>query len=186
MIPDKPYSNKFCYHGELEYFCIVNELDRFLESAVESIKAPRFVKLTLSKPTRQAGDLLNVYVKPTEIKNSVNLSFTYRFATNDKVKIFELNEGIQELNTLLKSTFFHATLFSIDEDLTLRISKKGNAGIIKTAATFTELKDPAHDRQKLKRTQEHDQYLIALGINDAQGVLIPRMADKFRQINRYL
>ncbi len=164
----------------------MNEVTDFLESAVKSINAPRFVKLTLSKPTRQAGDLLNVYVKMAEIKNTVSLSFTYHFATNDKVKNFEVTEGIQELNSLLKSSFYHATLFSIDEDLTLRISKKGNAGIIKTAATFTELRDPAHDRQKVKRTQENDSYLMALGINDAQGVLIPKMADKFRQINKYL
>lgn len=164
----------------------MNEVTDFLESAVKSINAPRFVKLTLSKPTRQAGDLLNVYVKMAEIRNTVSLSFTYHFATNDKVKNFEVTEGIQELNSLLKSSFYHATLFSIDEDLTLRISKKGNAGIIKTVATFTELRDPAHDRQKVKRTQENDSYLIALGINDAQGVLIPMMADKFRQINKYL
>jgi len=164
----------------------VNEVNDFLESATKSIAGERFVKITLSKPTRQAADLLNVYVKLAEIKNKVSLSFTYHFANNDKVKNFEVAEGIKELDTLLKSSFFHATLFSIDEDLTLRISKKGNAGLIKTAATFTELKDPAHNRQKVKRTQEQDQYLVALGINDAQGVLIPKMADKFRQINKYL
>ena len=164
----------------------MSEVTEFLESAVKSINAPRFVKLTLSKPTRQAGDLLNVYVKLAEIRHAITLSFTYHFKNNDKVKNFSVPEGMEELSSLLKTSFYHATLFSIDEDLNLRISKKGNAGLIKTEATFTELRDPAHDRQKVKRTQHTDSYLIALGINDAQGVLIPKMADKFRQINKYL
>ncbi len=164
----------------------MKEIEDFLTSIKASIDSQSFVKITLSKPTRQAGKLVNVYIRLVTIKDILNLSFTYHFETNDQVKNFAVAAGLLELQTLMKDSFQHSTLFTTAEDVLFRTSKKGHASISRIKPVFTDVPVATHDRQKVKRADHQDQYLITLGIMDAHGVVIPKMADKFKQINKYL
>lgn len=164
----------------------MESIGEFLKEIRSAIGNHTFVKVTLSKPMKQAGELLNIYVRLTSIKNVDHLSFTYRFKTNDQVKNFSIDTGLDALAPLMENSFQHAALFSTRGDVSLRVSKKGKASIVKTTPNFTEAPVTAHDRQKVKRADHQDQYLTALGILDGNGELIPKMADKFKQINKYL
>jgi hypothetical protein len=163
----------------------MEEMQDFISSIRKSIDTKCFVKLTLSKPVKHT-ELLNVYIRLTEIKNLPHVSLTYHFKNNDQVKNFSVDEGLNELQTLATHSFQHCTLFTTEADVLLRISKKGKAELSTVKPTFTEAPSVLHDRQKIKRATNEDAYLIALGVFDAQGLLIPKMADKFRQINKYL
>jgi len=150
-----------------------------------SIKDQEFVKMTLSKPSNEK-DLNNVYIRLVTIKQSLKLSFTYRYRTNDQVKNFDMDEAESEIRSLLKDSFRIATLFTTQADIVLLIPKKGKLILKKGKASFAEPLSDSHDREKKKRATDNDAYLHVLGITDDTGTVIPKMADKYRQINKYL
>ncbi len=168
---------------ERDFVLVIKE---FVEVLKESISSGAFVKLTLSKAIHAEPALTNVYVRTISIKESLQLSFTYRYKTNDQVKNLEVKEGLVLINDLLEKSFLTASLFTTNADYTLFISKKGKATLTKLKATFTEAPSEEHDRTKKKRVLDNDAYLHLLGITDEAGVVIPRMSDKYRQINKYL
>lgn len=163
----------------------MKELEELIEIAKKALTLEEFVKITLSKP-RIDGALQNVYIRPVLIKNKPQLSFVYRNKTNDQTKNKSIEEGIQELESLLKNNFLIATLFTTKEDIVFQTAKKGTGILLKKEPSFQEPQSRSHDRTKTKRASEEDYYLTLLGVNDNEGVLIPKMADKYRQINKYL
>ncbi len=163
----------------------MKELNTFFDALNNSISKAIFVKITLSKPANKNDGLRNVYIRLITLKEQQQLSFTYRYQTNDQVKNYSLEEAKKVLQNLLNSSFKIITLFTLEEDYSLRISKKGEVSVIKTHPSFTNKPSENHDLPKKKRA-ELGKYLNLLGITDENGVVIPKMADKFKQINKYL
>ena len=163
----------------------MKELNAFFDALINAIEKDIFVKITLSKPASKSDGLRNVYIRLIKIKEEQQLSFTYRYKTNDQVKNYSIEESKKVLQKLLNSNFKIGTLFTLEEDYSLRISKKGKVSVIKTPASFVNKPPETHDQPKKKRA-ELGKYLHLLGITDSDGVVIPKMADKFRQINKYL
>ncbi|MDF1674844.1 MAG: SAM-dependent methyltransferase [Vicingaceae bacterium] len=163
----------------------MNELNLFLEKLAESYANNSFVKITLSKPAYKSDGLLNVYIRLVSIKNELVFSFTYHYQTNDQVKNYTLEETNAELMELLTNKFKIARLFTLKEDVVLQFSKKGK-GSLKTLPPSFENKPPeTHDVPKKKRAAL-GKYLNVLGIADENGQVFPKMAGKFKQINKYL
>lgn len=164
----------------------MKEQSQLLDFLKESIDAHTFVKMTISSPADKQSTLLNIYVRYVEIKGSGGLSFTYRYKTNDQVKNWDIPEGVQELQKIIGTVFKNASLFTTSQDYILLSSKKGSVTLQQNKPTFSIQLESAHDRQKIKRASTSQAYLRYLGITDALGELIPKMADKYRQINKYL
>ncbi|MEQ6118353.1 SAM-dependent methyltransferase [Reichenbachiella sp. MALMAid0571] len=158
----------------------------FLDEIRNCIDAESFVKLTLSKPSDKQSELTNVYVRPIKLKNEPRLSFTYKYKTNDQVKNFDLAESVEQIKTLIEEAFKNATLFTTQNNWSLQTSKKGKISVKKSPPSLTEPDDISHDRSKTKRADSSKPYLHFLGITDKKGNIIPKMADKYRQINKYL
>jgi len=158
----------------------------FLGAVKSAVENKTFAKVTLSKPRVAAENIDNVYVRLVVIKNTETLSFTYRFHTNDQTKNFDVEGGVKELQSLLERSFFNGRLFTLGEDVVLQVSKKGTASLLRTKPSMAEAPSLTHDREKTKRALSGDSYLHALGIMDAGGNLVPKMADKYKQINKYL
>ncbi len=163
----------------------MDEIERWCTEFGRSLQANEFVKLTLSKPVGGI-DLMNVYVKPVIIKRAPQLSFTYHHKTRDVIKNIEFQGGIDLVRSMLGSEFKIGTLLTTTSDFVLRISKKGKMDIKRTDPTLTSVPPTDHDEIKVKRASSDDAYLFHLGITDKDGNVIPRMADKYRQINKYL
>jgi hypothetical protein len=163
----------------------MNETQQFFQEMEDSLKKGSFIKLTLSKPILKTADLENVYLREVEIKNERLLSFTYRFKTNDQIKNYPLEQALEELGNLLQASFRIATLFTLEKDLSLKLNKKGKASITDNSPTFSAKLPAHHDKQKVKRIADSE-FLFHLGIKDKQGKVIPKMADKYKQINKYL
>jgi len=164
----------------------MKEQSELLDFLKQSIAAHTFVKMTISSPIDKQSSLLNVYVRYIAMKGSGGLSFTYRYKTNDQVKNWSIGEGIQELQKIIGSVFKNASLFTTTQDYILLQSKKGVVTFQQNKPTFANTLEHTHDRQKVKRASSTQAYLMYLGITDANGVLIQKMADKYRQINKYL
>ena len=162
----------------------MNNFQQFNETLQQSVVDNNFVKLTLSKPIRKSDDLPNVYVRLVKIKDTEMLQFTYHYTTNDKVKNYTLTEAITELETLLLENFRAATLFTLENDLLVFISKKKKVTYKVNAPSFKNKLPETHDKPKDRIAS--GSYLEHLGITDKNGKVIHKMADKYRQINKYL
>ncbi|MGL1886068.1 MAG: SAM-dependent methyltransferase [Reichenbachiella sp.] len=162
----------------------MDSLQDFIDQIEYSLKSDEFVKITLSKP-RKKDTLQNIYIRPIDLKGEQQLSFTFHYKTNDQVKNYAINDGIKELEHLLTNSFQNALLCSTTQDLNLLTSKKGKITLIKKQSTHTTA-EKSHDRQKIKRSNSQSEYLRHLGITDEEHAVIPKMADKFKQINKYL
>ncbi len=163
----------------------MKELTAFFDALNKSISVANFVKITLSKPSNKSNGLRNVYIRLITIKKQQQLSFTYRYQTNDQVKNYTIDESKKVLQNLLNSSFKIVTLFTLEEDYSLRISKKGKVSVIKAPPSFTNKPPEDHDQPKKKRAAL-GKYLNLLGVTDEKGNVIPKMANKFKQINKYL
>ena len=164
----------------------MEEQQQFLESLTQSLEEKTFIKLTLSKPVSKHQDLVNVYVRSIVLKDKPVLSLTYRHKTQDQVKNLDFTQGVQEINNLFTASFKVGTLFTTDADLCIQRSKKGKLSLKKNKPSLKTPADSAHDRKKKKRIDAGAEYLQRLGVSDEQGKVIPKMADKYRQINKYL
>lgn len=161
-------------------------LDQFFENITSSFNNDLFVKITLSKPPKKTSDLQNVYIRKVVIKDKPVLHFTYRYKTNDQTKNYSLEEAkISIKNMLNEHTFKVITLFTLEKDTSVQISKKGKYTLRINEPTFSQIPEFSHDKPKEKKV-EQSKYLFHLGIIDKNGKVIPKMADKFRQINKYL
>ena len=102
----------------------MSEFKILFDTLKQSIKDDEFVKLTLSKPLRKSEGLINVYMRQFNIDDQKIYEFKYRFVEEEKFKKFSLNEAMSELELLLIETFRTGTLFTLNEDLIVLISKK--------------------------------------------------------------
>jgi SAM-dependent methyltransferase len=163
----------------------MNDLLPFFEEIEASLERDDFVKITFSKPLRKQNDLQNVYVRLIKIKNESYLSYTYRYKTNDQVKNYTFIESQNIIADLLQNYFRFATLFTLKKDVQIFVSKKKKITIKNTHPSFKNKLPETHNKQKEKRI-EKSEFLFHLGISDKDENIIPKMADKFRQINKYL
>lgn len=59
--------------------------------------------------------------------------------------------------------------------------------ISKTAPTIAKPKEPqGHDREKQRYVDQSSPFLQHLGISDAKAQIIPSMARKWKQINKFI
>jgi predicted RNA methylase len=162
----------------------MNNFQQLNEALQQSVLDSNFVKLTLSKPVRKSDDLPNVYIRLVKIKETEMLQFTYHYTTNDKVKNYTVTEAIAELEVLLLENFRAATMFTLVNDLLVFISKKKKVTYKVNAPSFTNKLPETHDKPKDRIASGG--YLEQLGVTDKNGKVIHKMADKYRQINKYL
>ena len=157
-----------------------------LDSLNQAVAQNALVKMTISKPVRKSENLQNIYIREVEIKEETLLQWVYRYKTQDQTKNYSLEESLELLEDLLYKDFRAAIVFTLEKDQHFLISKKGKLSQRTTAPTFKNKPEPINDRQKIKRIPLDRPYLKALGIADEQGKLVPKMADKYRQINKYI
>ncbi|MGY5353178.1 class I SAM-dependent methyltransferase [Wenyingzhuangia sp. IMCC45533] len=163
----------------------MEEFEAVSQEIKNSIIADTFVKMTFSKPLRKNEGLRNVYARLVNIQSQQKLQFTYRNKTNDVVKNYSFDEAFEEMEYLLLHTFRAAVVFTLPDDIQVFVSKKKALTVKKVAPSFTNKLPEHHDRPKEKRAANKD-YLFHLGVTDQEGNVIPKMADKYRQINKYL
>jgi len=150
-----------------------------------SIERNDFVKITLSKALSKRNELTNVYIRYIVIKEEPFLSFTYRYKTNDQVKNYSFSEAKEIISDLLLNAFRFATLFSLKEDIQVFVSKKKKVTLKEQYPSFTNKPPEIHNQPKERKVTNSD-FLRHLGVSDKDGNIIHKMADKYRQINKYL
>jgi len=163
--------------------------ERFFEALAQSLAEQRCVKLVLGKPRRAGSDLVRVTARPLTLRGQACLSLVSTHKTKDITKNPPLAEGLAALQEMLGTEFSHAHLFSTTEELQLTISKRGKVGLTRKALTDGEAAAApqlGHDRQKKRYLTLDLPFLQDLGVADAQHRLVPAMARKWKQINKFV
>lgn len=114
----------------------MSKFKHLFETLQISLTNDAFVKLTLSKPIRKSEGLLNVYMRLFLVDGKEVFQLKYRFATEEKYKQFSLSEATSEIENLLLNKFRAATLFTLNEDLLVMVSKKKAVSYRDNAPSF--------------------------------------------------
>jgi SAM-dependent methyltransferase len=161
--------------------------DRLLEKLRASLEDGTFAKLTLSRPRDRRADLRNVYARIVELKAGRLISLTLRHATKDVTRNLPFAEAVAQTGSLLADVFEEAHLFATTGDWKLRADPAGAGTLQASRPTFAVAPDPAHDRPKERLlTPLAAPFLTRLGVTNADGAPRPAMADKLRQIERFV
>ncbi|HEY4065747.1 MAG TPA: SAM-dependent methyltransferase [Burkholderiaceae bacterium] len=145
-----------------------------------------FAKLVLSKPRAAMGDLARVTVRPVMLKGMPQLSFVYSHATRDITKNLAPADALATLSELLANGFGDAHLWAADEEVQLLTSKKGRHTLLRQKTAVPAPERASHDREKHRYVDVNRPFLTALGVTDEQHRLVPAMARKWKQINKFV
>ncbi len=150
------------------------------------------MRLSLSRPPVDESDLLRVLVRPILLKGLPQLNFTWRHRTRDETRNLPVGPALAEIDRLLGTDFRSATFQTVSQEVELGFSKRGRPLIRRAARrpAAPAATDPeqaaTHNREKHRQIPLDRPYLAALGVTDGQGRLIPAMARKWRQINKFI
>ena len=125
----------------------MSDFKEFFEALAQSVADDEFVKLTLSKPIRKSEGLLNVYVRLLLVDGAEVFKFKYRYAEENEFKQFSLTKAQSELENLLTESFRGGTLFTLNYDLLVMVSKKKQVSCRDTAPSFAN-KLPDHPQKQ--------------------------------------
>ncbi len=176
--------------------------------------APAWQRVLLAKPVASSADpraasatsatapwlgAVRVVVRPLSLRGELHLSFVYSHATQDITKNLALEGGLAHIGDLLGTVFRNAHLFDAAQEVQLSLSKKGNGHLTvhpTAPGTVASASAPGaaasapiattHDRPKERWLALDRPFLCALGVTTAQHQLVPAMARKWKQINKFL
>ena len=173
------------------------EPERFLQRLQHSLADASFVRLTLGRPISRDGadaTLEKLLARRLLLRGAEHLSLVWRHRSKDITKNLPLDEAVALLATLIGSSFGHAHLVTRSHDIQLALSKKGQwslrigklAAAKAVADADADTQPEAHDRPRQHALTLDLPFLAELGVTDAQGRLVPAMARKWRQINKFV
>ena len=161
-------------------------VDRFFARLADHLAHGSLARLILAKHQGNPADLVRLTVRPLVLRDRPHLSFVYSHATRDITHNHPLAEGLLKLREMIGPAFRHAHLLAAGEDLELRFNKKGQASLRRQTNARDALAPQGHDREKHRHLGLQTPFLAALGVTTASGELVPAMARKFRQIDKFV
>jgi Methyltransferase domain len=169
---------------------------QFLHRLAQAQAEGRWHRLVLSRPHAAAGaddGVLRTTVRPIVLKGQAMLSFVDSHATRDVTKNLPAPAGLVQVDELVGDVFRNAHLFTTTAELQLKLGKKGrgDAGHLteRAVAARSDTPEPpatAHDRAKQRWIDQRRPFLTALGITTPEHQLVPAMARKWKQINKFV
>ena len=173
---------------------------KFIARLQRSLADGSFVRLTLGRPSPAGGAepaLEKLLARRVLLRGADHLSLVWRHQTKDITKNLLIDDAVALIATLVAAQFQHAHLVTRGHDIQLARGKKGRwslrigklAGAAVDASAGTAEGDAAptaHDRVKQHALTLDTPFLAELGVTDTQHRLVPAMARKWRQINKFV
>lgn len=159
----------------------------FLHRLAACVGDGSLLRLTLGKPRGGEPDLRNVHIRPVALKAGPHLSFVWRYERRDVTKNLPPVEAVAEIGRLVGAVFHSAHLFTPTETLQLEFNKKGEPRLTRGQPVAGAPAAAGHDRAKSRLLPESSAaWLQALGVLNPRGVVREGMADKHRQIHKFV
>ena len=148
-----------------------------------------FVQLGLARPHGTDPTLQKLLARRVVLRGEDHLSLVWRHQTRDITKNLPVADAVVLLATLVEGSFHHAHLVTRQHDIQLAFGKRGSWGLRVgklAAAAAPPPQAEAHDQARQHALALDLPFLAELGVTDPQGRLVPAMARKWRQINKFV
>ncbi len=164
----------------------VTAREEFLALLDTSVVQNTLVKLLLSKYQGEETELQRLTIRPVTVKGQACLSFVSTYKTRDITKNLPVAEALAHIASLLPAAFRNAHLLSLTEDVQLTFGKKDKARLFVGKVVEREAPVAGHDREKKRFLELSRPFLTDLGVTTARHELVPAMARKWKQINKFI
>jgi SAM-dependent methyltransferase len=146
-----------------------------------------FVSLQLSGAAGQEGSVPEVRARFIHLQGQPVLSFIHHEAGRDYTRNLPINAGIEWIQARLETDYQNALLRTVRRDWQWHRSDQGAARLVSHKPSVLAAPPRGHDRRKVTLLDgTASDWLGVLGLLDKAGHPKPSMADKHRQIGRYL
>lgn len=168
---------------------------QFLDAVQQAIETQNFDRLILSQYKGEIDHLEKMTFRVILLQEQKVLNCVYKYKTQDIAKNYALDEA-QALIQQLLIDCKQANLFQLEDEIQLKKNKK------KTMITQHKMKSSiksiqadhplqhsthqVHDREKRRYVEQDAYFLQPLGITDTNAQIIPSMAKKWKQINKFV
>ena len=158
---------------------------QFINAVQQAIETQDFDRLILSQYKGELAQLEKMTFRIISLQDQFMMSCLYRYKTQDVTKNYAMDESftvIQQLFAQCKQ----ANLFSTEQEIQLKKNKKKALLTYSKTAPQVKQQEKQHDRQKHRYVDQDSYFLQPLGITDSKAQLIPSMARKWKQINKFV
>jgi len=163
-----------------------NQTGLFFSLLEDCLTQDTFVKLVLGKYHGPEAGLDRVFVRRLSLKDGECLSFLYRYQTRDVTKNLPVAVGVAAIHDMFATAFNNLHLQTLSENIQLSLNKKGRYNLQRGKGAPREVAPQEHDRAKERFLELTAPFLRELGVTNAQQQLIPSMARKWKQINKFI
>lgn len=161
---------------------------KFLDAFQQAIETHSFDRMIISQYKGELEHLEKMTLRVISLQNQPVLSCLYRYKTQDVTKNYPLADAVPVVQSLLAQSK-QANLFTAGEELQLKKNKKkamlSSSKKAGTPVNPTETQQ-GHDRAKHRYVDQDSYFLQPLGITDHNAQIIPSMARKWKQINKFV
>lgn len=161
-----------------------------LRDKLEDFLSERLYQVIISNPRKRDG-ALKVKIRPIMIKGKLYFQESVSRGTQVFHENYEKDGMLERLLDYMREEFRQLEAQSMDGRIHVLISKKGKVTIkLQKAAVQASsiMPDMSHNRTKQYILKEGVPvpFLIDLGVQTRDGIIIKSKYNKFKQINRYL
>ncbi|OTG63177.1 class I SAM-dependent methyltransferase [Acinetobacter silvestris] len=160
---------------------------QLLDAFQQAIEMKSFDRMILSQYKGELKALEKITCRVISLQDQAVLNCLYKYKTQDVTKNLPLDDALPHIQGLLHDCK-QANLFTVEEEFQLKKNKKKamltRSKVKSEHKTATTLK--THDREKHRYVDQDSYFLQPLGITDAKAQIIPSMARKWKQINKFV
>ncbi len=165
---------------------VVSPVESFIAHVVASVSADTFVRLLLSQPAEDST-VQRVIGRLVQIRGEQRMSLTLREPKRDTTLNVAPGDLAAWLRERLPGTFRSAVVETTERNWQLNRSPRGEIQLVGHRATRTDAPSRRHDVPKASLLAATARpWLIELGLCTSDGRVRASMADKHRQLERYL
>ncbi len=173
-------------------------LDTFLALLRTAVDDGSLVRFVLARPRGEAASLRKVAGRPLRLKEQPVICVVQSERTRDLTSNLPVDAAIDAVRDwlggvhagVLSCAFTQAHLYTTAGETQWLLGKRGRQTLLRgrtpAAAAAVEPAPAAHDRAKRRFVEIDRPFLAALGVTDAQHRLVPAMARKWKQINKFV
>ncbi len=165
----------------------MNQLEQLEQRLAGIFDEGELIRMIFSAKRRKSLEYNKVVIRPVRLSGKMMFQAEYTFDKKVTHENLSADDALARALGLVQSDFKQVNIFTASEDIQILASKPEKARITTKPATRAM---PTLEHNRTKQYVIPDgvpcDFLIRLGVMDADGKVIQRHYSKFRQINRYL
>lgn len=164
-----------------------SEQQDFLQAVQEAWQNQNLDRIIASQYKGAEEQLQKITARPVLLKNEKQMTVVYRYQTKDITKNYSW-EDFQTVLAGLLADCQQLNLFTPQQETQMKF-KKGQWKISQTKQKTTQntaVNITQHNREKNRFVEQDAEFLKHLGITDHTHQIIPSMAKKWKQINKFV